>query len=110
MEERHYSRASDGKKRHRFREAIDRGPPMLKEQKEDRGDKRAGMTNPDPPDKIYNRKAPGDGDVNSPNANSSNDRPADGEEKEHQQSEGHDKADPPWRRLAARSRSWHLGN
>ena len=56
------------KKGHRFRESVDRGAPLLIEQKENGGNERACVPDTDPPNEIDDREAPSDGDVNAPNA------------------------------------------
>jgi hypothetical protein len=59
-------RARDREERHRLGEAVDRGPPFLVQEEQDRGDERAGVPDPDPPDEVDDREAPGDGDVDAP--------------------------------------------
>ena len=55
-------------KRHRLGKAVDRSPPVLLEQEQDRRDQRPGMADPDPPDEIDDRKAPHHRDVDSPDS------------------------------------------
>ena len=52
VEQREQPGAGHGEQRHRLREAVDRGAPVLAQQQQDRGDQRAGVTDPDPPDEI----------------------------------------------------------
>ena len=92
--------ASDRKKRHRFGETIDRSAPMLKHQKQDRGNEGSGVSDPDPPHEIYNRKSPRDRNIDSPNPNSADEQPRDGKEKNHEQSERNGESDPPRPRLS----------
>ena len=50
--------ADDGEDRHRFGEAVDRGPPFLAEEIEDRADQGARVADPDPEDEVDDRKPP----------------------------------------------------
>ena len=68
VEERKESRLHDREQRHRLGEAVDRGAPFLLEEQEDRGDERAGVADPDPPDEVGDGERPGDGDVVAPHA------------------------------------------
>ena len=60
--------AGDGEERHRLGEAVDRRPPRLLEQQQDRGDQRAGVADADPPDEVDDVEAPADRDVVAPDA------------------------------------------
>jgi hypothetical protein len=62
--------ANDRKKSHRFRSAVNRGPPPLASEKKNRGNQRSGVTNTDPEDEIGNIPCPTDGDVVPPNPDS----------------------------------------
>ena len=65
------------------------------EQKEDGGDERAGVTDPDPPDEIRNREAPRDRDVDAPDADAFQEQPADREVHHHEQRERHGQPGEP---------------
>ena len=95
MQQRKHSGAGDGEQRHRLGEAIDGRAPFLMEQQEDRGNKSPRVADADPPDKIDNGKSPRDGNVDSPNADAAIEQPRDGEEKNHQQRERNQRAEPP---------------
>ena len=54
--------------RHRLGEAVDRRAPLLPQQQQDRRDEGAGVADADPPDEVGDREAPGDRDVDAPDA------------------------------------------
>ena len=54
------------KKRHRFGRAVDRSAPFLPQQKEDGGDQRARVSDPDPENEVGDPPSPSDRDVVSP--------------------------------------------
>ena len=58
------------------------------QQKQDRGDERARVTDPDPPDEIRDREAPRDRHVHAPDADAFDQQPADREVHHHEKSEG----------------------
>ena len=74
MQERKQARAGHGEQRHRLGESIDRGPPVLLEQQEDRRDQGAGVADPDPPDEVDDREAPHHRDVDPPDADAADTR------------------------------------
>ena len=65
------------------------------QQKQNRGDKGAGMTDPDPPDEIRDRETPCDRNVHAPNADAFQQQPRDREEKHHQERECDREAEDP---------------
>ena len=73
---------------------------MLKQQKQNCGDKCAGVTDADPPDEVHDRKSPRDRNVDPPDADAAQQQPRDREEEQHQQAERDDESDPPRRRLS----------
>ena len=68
MQERKQARAGHGEERHRLGESVDRRPPVLLEQEEDRRDQGAGVADADPPDEVDDREAPHHRDVDPPDA------------------------------------------
>src|SRR5271169_3684928 len=102
MDEREDAGASHGKERHRFRKAVDRGAPLLVEQKEDGGNERSRVADTDPPDKVDNREAPADGYVDAPDANALHDQVADGDIHYAKNAERNQEADVPAERRPAR--------
>ena len=68
MDERENAGASHGEQCHRFGKTIDRSAPLLIQQEENRGDQRSRVADTDPPDKVDDREAPADGDVDAPNS------------------------------------------
>ena len=68
VQDRQQARHRDGEERHRLGEAVDRRAPLLAQQQQERGDERAGMADADPPDEVGDREAPGDRDVDAPDA------------------------------------------
>ena len=88
VEEREEPGAHDGEDGHRLREAVDGLPPLLAEEEQDRRDQRAGVTDADPPDEVRDREAPGDRDVDAPDAD------ADGEQRRDRHHEQREEAEP----------------
>ena len=88
VEEREEPGAHDGEDRHRLGEAVDGLPPLLAEEEQDRRDQRAGVTDADPPDEVRDREAPGDRDVDAPDAD------ADGEQRRDRHHEQREEAEP----------------
>ena len=79
--------ARNSKDRHRLGSTVDRGAPVLPEEEQDRRDERPGVPDADPPDEVDNIEAPGNRNINPPDAN------ADGKQHRqrveiHQQSQG----------------------
>ena len=68
VQQREQPGAGDGEQRHRLGEAVDRRAPLLLQQQQDRRDQRAGVADADPPDEVDDREAPGDRDVDAPDA------------------------------------------
>src|SRR6267378_2303164 len=95
VNEREHTRASHGEKRHGFRKTVDGGAPLLIQQKQNRGDERAGVADTDPPDEIDDSKSPADGDVDAPDAGAFDDQPADGDGHHAHEAEGNQKSDVP---------------
>ena len=58
------------------------------QQKQNRGDERAGVADADPPDEIHDRETPCDRNVDSPDADSFQQQPGDGEVQHHQKRKG----------------------
>ena len=59
VQQREQAGAGDGEERHRLGEAVDRRPPLLVQQQQDRRDQRAGVADADPPDEVDDGEAPG---------------------------------------------------
>src|SRR6266513_3429937 len=99
MQQRHRSRAGDGEQRHGLGETVDRRAPLLKKQKQNRGDECAGVRNSHPPNEVHNRESPGDRDVDAPDAYAPGENPGYREQKHHQQKKGDEETDGPahWR-------------
>ena len=68
VQQREQAGAGDGEQRHRLGEAVDRRAPLLVQQQQDRRDQRAGVADADPPDEVDDGEAPGDRDVDAPDA------------------------------------------
>ena len=88
VEDREDPGAHDREDRHRLGEAVDRLPPLLPEEEQDRRDQRAGVTDADPPDEVGDREPPGDRDVDPPDAD------ADVEQHRDRHREQRDQAEP----------------
>src|SRR5207249_1264335 len=102
VEKREETGAHDREDRHRLGEAIDRLPPALAEEEQDRGDERAGVADPDPPDEVRDREAPGDRHVDAPDADPDPEQRADRNPEHAEQREGDAEAEePPARRAPA---------
>src|SRR5207244_9835870 len=71
MDTRENRRADHRKQRHRLRGTIDRRAPFLTEQKQNRGDKRAGVSDTDPENEIGNVPGPAHRALISPSPTSS---------------------------------------
>ena len=52
-----------------------------------RGDKRSGVADSDPPDEIHDREAPANGNVDAPDSDALDDEPGDGHGKKHHDAE-----------------------
>jgi hypothetical protein len=50
--QREHAGADDREDRHRLGEAVDRGPPLLPEQEQDRRDQRTGVADADPEHEV----------------------------------------------------------
>ena len=68
--------ARDREQRHRFGEAVDRRPPRLLQEQQDRGDQRAGVADADPPDEVRDLERPADRDVVAPDPDALDDQVA----------------------------------
>ena len=80
-------RAGDREDRHRLGEAVDRRAPLLPEEEQDGGDQRAGVADADPPHEVDDVPAPGDRDVDAPDADALEEEPADRDEEQVEQRE-----------------------
>ena len=68
-------------------------------QQQNRGDQRAGVADADPPHEVDDREAPGDRDVDAPDADAHVEEPADRDDQHLQQREAGQEADPPAARV-----------
>src|ERR1700683_807476 len=59
------------------------------------GDQRAGVPDPNPPQKMEKGEPPADGDINAPDAHTFDEQIANGEIQQHQQREGNRKTENP---------------
>ena len=102
VDQREDARAHDREDRHAFREAVDRRPPALFEQQQDRRDQRAGVADADPPDEVDDREAPADRDVDAPDPRALDQQPGHGhaQHAHDHEADGHDD-EPGQRRVAA---------
>src|SRR5260370_35673937 len=94
-------RANDREKRHRFCRTIDRGAPLLMQQKQDRRNQSARMPDTDPKNEVGDAPGPPDRDVISPGADAGGNLIAETKHTEHRARSGDREANPPpaWRRL-----------
>ena len=102
MEHRIHARLRHGEKGHCLGEAVDRGPPLLPQQEQDRRDERAGVADSDPPDEVDDRESPSDRRVDSPDPDPAHEEHADGEKEEDRQQESDAEPDRPEDRSLAR--------
>jgi hypothetical protein len=93
--------ANHCKKRHRFRGAVNRSTPFLPEQKQDRRDQCAGMSDTDPENEVCNVPRPANRDLISPCANASGNEISNAKKTKRRGAGGNRKCHPPpaWRRL-----------
>ena len=68
VEQREHPGAGHGEQRHRLGEPVDRRPPLLLHQQQDRRDQGPGVADPDPPDEVDDREAPHHRAVQTPDA------------------------------------------
>ena len=97
VDQREHQRAGDREERHRFGEAVDRRPPVLLEQQQDRRDQRAGVADADPPDEVDDVERPADRDVVAPDADALQEQVADRHQQEVQEQEPDQRRDDPRR-------------
>ncbi len=103
--------AGHGEERHRLGEAVDRGPPLLAQQQEDRRDQRAGVADADPPDEVDDVEAPADRDVDAPDPHPLGEEDGDRPEEHHDQREGDAEAQvPPLRHAGEDDRADLVGD
>jgi hypothetical protein len=95
VEDRIEAGAGHREERHGLGEAVDRLPPRLAQQQQDRRDERAGVTDADPPDEVDDVEAPADRDVDAEDADAAEHQVADGVEQHQQQQAADDEANPP---------------
>ena len=103
----HQTSATYGKQGHRFRKPVDRSAPRLEEQKQDRRDKCARVSDSYPPDEIHNRVSPGDRNIDTPDADPFPKQPRDSDQKHHKQQERDDETHPPRPR---RTLQWNVAD
>ena len=73
VQEREHRGVHEGDERHRFRDpAHPRAPPLV-QQKQERGDERAGVPDADPPHEVHDRERPCHGNVVAPHADTDRD-------------------------------------
>ena len=75
--------ANNREERHRFRRAIDRGAPFLAEQKQDRRNESAGVSDTDPENEVGDVPRPADRVIQSPGADAGGNLIAEAEQTEH---------------------------
>ena len=95
VEHRKHPRAEHGENGHGFGGAVDGRAPLLMQQQQNRGDQRAGVADPDPPDEIHDGEAPSDGDVYAPNPHANGEEDGDRIEKHQQQQKGDGESQKP---------------
>ena len=93
-------RAHDGEERHRFGRTIDRGAPFLSEQKQNRGDERAGVPDTDPENEVGDVPGPADRMIQSPGADAGGNLVTETEQTERGDRRGDRESDPPPTRRA----------
>ena len=111
VEDRVHAGTGDREERHRLGEPVDRRPPLLPEEEEDRGDQRPGVADADPPDEVDDVEAPADGDVDAPDADALHEEVRHGVQ-EHEKEEERDREaeDPPPRCLVENRRRDLVGD
>ena len=87
--------ANHGKDRHGFGRAIDRSPPLLPKQKQDRRDQGPGMPDADPKDKVGDVEGPADGSIQPPGSDAHNKLVADRRHSQEENAEGQQECQPP---------------
>src|ERR1043165_1450991 len=89
-----------GEERHCLGEAVDRRAPALAQQQQDRRDERAGVADADPPDEVGDGEAPGDRDVDAPDADAAHEEIADRADERHaaERRDAEARKPPPMRR------------
>ena len=102
VQQREHRRARDREERHRFREPVDRGAPLLAEQQQDGGDQRPGVADTNPPDEVDDVERPADRDVVAPDADAREQQLDDRDVQDHQEHERDREAHEPADRRAVR--------
>jgi hypothetical protein len=87
VKQREHRCARDREQRHRFREAVDRCPPLLPEEEQDGGNQRSGVADTDPPDEVDDVEGPADGNVVAPNPDTGEQQLDDRHVEDHQEQE-----------------------
>ena len=95
VEDREDRGADDCENRHGLGGAIDRRAPLLTEQAQDRGDKRAGVADTDPEDEVDDVPRPVDRVGVAPHPDAGDDEVGDAGDREGRDEAGEDEADPP---------------
>ena len=95
MEQREEPGAGHCEQGHGLRETVDGCAPFLQEEEENCRNESARMADPDPPDEIDDGKAPGDGNVHPPDADSTNEQISHREEEQHDETERERETGPP---------------
>ncbi len=98
MQHREHARAHDREKRHGLGETVDRIPPRLIQQQQNRRDQRARMADTDPPHKVNDRESPPDRNVDTPDADALNKEPCGGRHQGLHQPESDQQAEDPSQR------------
>ena len=108
MQDREEPGAGDGEQRHRLGEPVDRRPPRLLEQQQDRRDQRAGVADADPPDEVDDGEAPADRDVDAPDADALHQQIGDRDHQHVREREREQEPDPPARAASCGVRTIEL--
>src|SRR5207237_118337 len=87
--------AHDGEESHRFGRTIDRRPPSLPEQIQNRRDERAGMSDADPENEVGDFPRPSDRNIISPNADAGGNEITKAKKTEHCNRARDGETDPP---------------
>ena len=95
VQQREHRRARHREERHRFREPVDRGAPLLAEEQQDRRDQRAGVADADPPDEVDDVERPADRDVVAPDPDAREQQLDDRHVQDHQEEERDREAEEP---------------
>ena len=98
VEPREDQRTHDGKDRHRLGRAIDRGPPLLPEEEEDRGDQGSCVADAHPEYEVRDVPRPADRDVESPDPDAFPKEPGHGDTEQPEQAQGREEDEPPGQR------------